>query len=370
MNRIIIIQPAVPKYRRRFFEVLAREIDFTLLYSNESIDFAVSDVAGISCDVVLVKAVNLGGNAVWQDGVVTYAMKADYDQLVISGNPRYASNMLAMLIARLRGKKVIWWGHAISPTSRKHRAWLRFKLMGLADMIMLYYQEELDRLPVHLRARSFGIDNSVDTMDILARSRAVSQTRIVEHRLKTQLGDSPVILTIGRLTKKASVDLILQAFQSVFRNDRLVRLVILGGGPEMEALKSLADDLGIADAVYWVGRIFDEDAIALWMRSANMFVYGGAVGLSIIHAFSYALPAVISGNMSDHNPEALLFKNGKFGVTFEKNNPESLAGAFRNMLADPSASTRMGLAAQSMVRNRLGIERMAKRFARVIVDDY
>ena len=98
------------------------------------------------------------------------------------------------------------------------------------------------------------------------------------------------------------------------------------------------------------------------MKSASAFVYAGAVGLSLIHAFAYGLPAIISSDMNDHNPEALLFRDGECGATFLRDDVDSLADTICRQLGNPDALQAQGARAYVIAHDRLGIDRMAARF--------
>ncbi|EQD32152.1 Glycosyl transferase, group 1 domain protein, partial [mine drainage metagenome] len=67
---------------------------------------------------------------------------------------------------------------------------------------------------------------------------------------------SPYVLSVGALTGRKRVDLLLRAF-ALTDEDR--RLVILGNGPMKDELVQLSCDLGIAQRVTWLDSVSDED---------------------------------------------------------------------------------------------------------------
>jgi len=364
MPKVLIVQPSCPAYRRGFFEALARKLDFLLICSTASADGAKSDIANLACPVELVDVYQLGGRIAWQKGVVKRVLRERPKVLVVNGNPRYVSTVAAIAVARLKGTPVVWWGHAMSSTSRPWRAFLRKRLMHAANRLFLYYPEETELLPASLRARVVGLDNSVDTSNSLRIYDQITASDVEQFRIRQGLGDDPLILTIGRLTKKAGVGLLLEALHKLGAGNSRTRLAVLGGGAGMEPLKARADELGLSDRVFFVGPVYDEAQIGLWMRASKLFVYGGAVGLSLIHAFCYALPAIISRPLTGHMPEALLFKEGAYGATFEQGDAGSLAAVLHEQLAHEDNLQAMGLAAQKLVRQRLSQEKMADNFVR------
>ena len=65
----------------------------------------------------------------------------------------------------------------------------------------------------------------------------------------------------------------------------------------------------------------NEEEISKLYNFCRCFVYPGEVGLSIIHAMSYGLPAIIHNNINHHNPEHAAFTNEVNGLVFDENNP-------------------------------------------------
>ena len=364
--RVVIVQPALPTYRVRLFEEMAEQVPLLLVYSGSSPEGVESVTARLKCEVSVVKETSILGKFFWQRGVLRIVASQKVSKLVVGGNPRYLSSVLALLIARFRRVPVIMWGHAASSTSSGLGSFIRNQLMRFADKILLYYPEEIARLPERLRDRAFGVDNSIDTRRIAAIEHTITEEKIVRHVRRHGLENSPLLITIGRLTSKANVALLISSLSIVKDRGTRAALAVIGEGPERAALEKLAEQLGVSDSIIWVGAVYDEEDISLWMKSAAAFVYGGAVGLSLIHAFAYGLPAIISADMADHNPEALLFRDGITGATFLRGDPNSLADAICERLADPTGLRSQGATAHGIAHERLGIERMASRFLSVL----
>jgi glycosyltransferase involved in cell wall biosynthesis len=75
----------------------------------------------------------------------------------------------------------------------------------------------------------------------------------------------PYVLFVGRLIQRKGLDVLLRAIAGVER--RPVRLVVIGDGPERDALQALASELGLDDRVQWLGRRSNTEA-RLWMAQA------------------------------------------------------------------------------------------------------
>ena len=172
------------------------------------------------------------------------------------------------------------------------------------------------------------------------------------------------ILFIGRLTDKSNINLLLDCLPEMKHK---LQLFIVGTGADVEQLKVKCLKLGVSDQVVWLGPIYDEYKIAPWFLSTDCFVYPGAVGLSMIHAFSYGLPAIVHQEYSRHMPEIAAFEDGVTGYTFKYNSKNdflsTLDKAFeqrKNMLP------KMGLSAYDIVYKSFNVDVMAARFTEII----
>ena len=73
-------------------------------------------------------------------------------------------------------------------------------------------------------------------------------------RQRFSLGaDDYVFGTVGRLSEEKGQDLLLRAFAEVRRSCPGTRLLLVGDGPQEEALRQLAADLGLGEAVLFAG---------------------------------------------------------------------------------------------------------------------
>ncbi len=67
------------------------------------------------------------------------------------------------------------------------------------------------------------------------------------------LRETPTVVYAGRLVPEKGVDILLQAFAKTIKQVPQSRLLIAGDGGEKDNLKILTQNLGIADAVTWLG---------------------------------------------------------------------------------------------------------------------
>ncbi len=111
--------------------------------------------------------------------------------------------------------------------------------------------------------------------------------------------DVPRLLSVGRLGVEKSFDELLRRFQLIHAAKPNAKLVLLGDGPEREHLEHLANNLGLKDAVVFVGYVAPE-AVAGFYHHASLFVFASTsevhpmVGLE---AAACGLPIVARAKM-------------------------------------------------------------------------
>lgn len=88
------------------------------------------------------------------------------------------------------------------------------------------------------------------------------------------------ILVVGRLIHRKGVHLALEAFAQLHENLPQAALVVVGGGPEQQALQTQAGRLGLSDAVHFIG--FDAQPLA-WMQASDVLLVPSlAEGLPLV----------------------------------------------------------------------------------------
>jgi glycosyltransferase involved in cell wall biosynthesis len=152
--------------------------------------------------------------------------------------------------------------------------------------------------------------------------------------------DAPLLLAMGRLHEAKGHDVALEALASLPD----AWLWIAGAGPQEARLKALADALGVASRVRFLG--WRADASSLY-RSADLCVFPSRyepLGNVVIQAWAHGLPIVAAASQGP----AALIRDGEDGLLVPIDDHEALAGAVQRMLDD--AALRAGCAAAGAAR--------------------
>lgn len=152
-------------------------------------------------------------------------------------------------------------------------------------------------------------------------------------RAKYGLIGRRIVVTVSRIRKDEGYKghaTMIRAMASVRASCPDALYLVVGDGDARPGLEALAGTLGVSDAVRFVGRVDDEELLAIY-RSAHVFAMpstGEGFGIVFLEAAATGLP-VIAGN-SDGSVDALA--DGTLGTLIDPRSVESVAQAIRAAL--------------------------------------
>ena len=152
----------------------------------------------------------------------------------------------------------------------------------------------------------------------------------------------PIIGCVGRLAPEKGVDTLIRSLPEVFRAHPEVRVVIVGDGPERSALEALAQSLGLAGRVHFLGEQPDAAALMTAMQVVAAPSRTENFSLTIAEAMAAARP-LVACNVGGI-PE--MVEDGVTGFLIPPDNPNALARRLADVLADPPRAGAMGAAGQ------------------------
>jgi glycosyltransferase involved in cell wall biosynthesis len=146
------------------------------------------------------------------------------------------------------------------------------------------------------------------------------------------------LLSVGRLVHQKAIDVVLRALALLPQN---IKLIVAGDGPDKAALVKLANELGIAARVAFVGQV-DRTTTAKYRKACDIFVLPSrseGQSISLVSAMLSGIPIVATqvGGIADFLFDAK--KNpGKqpTGFAVDPDSPEQIAKTVEYMLANPA----------------------------------
>ena len=177
--------------------------------------------------------------------------------------------------------------------------------------------------------------------------------------------DDVVILMAGRLVEKKGMADGLRAVAPCGPGASGPRVRIAGEGPERKALESLAERLGIAARVAFLGAI-GRDELIREMAAAHVFMLpcrtaadGEKEGIpnAIKEAQAAGLPVISTRHAGI--PECV--ENERSGLLTDEGDVDAMAAALDRLLADPGARAAMGRRGRAIVEERYDIRTLVPR---------
>lgn len=279
----------------------------------------------------------------------------------------WMSGWVACELARTWGAPVVQIFHATgktkqreqgaADTSPRQRIAVELDVVRRADALIAQCPEEERELVEDYTAapdKVAVIPSAVDT----TRFRPEDKT---EARRRLGLPpNEPVVVYVGRMLPRKDVRNAVRALAELKRRpgagEPLPLLLLVGGEtrepdetatPEIGALRRLADDLGVADRVRFLGRRQPDEL--RWCYAAGDIAvttpWYEPFGLTPLEAMACGRPVVGSavGGI------AFTVADGETGLLVPPRDPAALADALRRLLADPARRERMGRAARDRV---------------------
>jgi len=172
----------------------------------------------------------------------------------------------------------------------------------------------------------------------------------------------PVLVFLGRIVSTKGLLLLLEAARRLLQQNRPIELKIVGDGPERAALEKLAEEWKLATQVRFLGRLPDSQIAGLLVTADLLVVpsLGGEVfGMVIAENMLRGIPILAS------DLGAFVEVLGDAGRTFKTGDSVDLARQIVQLLDDPAASQRLGIAAHQRARDFFALSRMIEGHAQI-----
>jgi len=180
--------------------------------------------------------------------------------------------------------------------------------------------------------------------------------------------DDKVIISVGRLAEEKNWVTLLQAFAIAQKAQPNIRLVLLGDGPQADALRQLVGELGVADRVMFTGKVPFTD-VPNYLKAADIFAFASITetqGIVTLEAMAAGLPSVAV----DASGTRDILENGKQGFLVQ-NDANDLANGIIKLVENSSLMNNFKSAALRTSRaydNKRLARKMLKAYEQAIQD--
>ncbi len=268
-------------------------------------------------------------------------------------------NKLGLAARLARIPRIIVTEHSEAQLRESSAGRLRLRLnWRLAHLITVIHEGIKHYLVEELgvpERRIVVIPNGIDTTDWHAADRA-------ERRAALGLGTEFTFAFVGRLVEIKNVTGLIAAYLAACgRSPRPMRLLVVGGGPEMERCRALLAAHPFGSTVILAGEQSDTRP---FLAAADAFVLNSrseGVPRALLEAMAMGLPCIATavGGI----PELVSDR----GWLTRPDDPESLVSALLEAVSDPAASRGRGAAGRSFVTSRYDMASVVARYQETLL---
>lgn len=170
-------------------------------------------------------------------------------------------------------------------------------------------------------------------------------------RSANRLGDAPAVISLRNFEPVYDIPTLLKAVPGVLVRYPDTRFMLVGRGSLEGQLKALADQLGIAESVRFVGFV-PNDQLPATLCSLDVYVStslsDAGIAASTAEAMACGLPAVIT----DSGENGRWIADGSNGFLVPVSQPEVLAERLIQVIGDADLRRRVGRAGRATIQER------------------
>lgn len=176
---------------------------------------------------------------------------------------------------------------------------------------------------------------------------------------------SRYVLCVGRHTQKKGIDKVVRAWARIESAHPDVRLVQVGAGELTSALQGLAEELGIAHRIEWLGGRPHHEVLELMQHACTFFLpsetaeSGDSEALGIVFNEASACGVPVVSTQHGGIPEAI--RHGVTGWLAPEGDVERLADYLGRLLSRPEEAAAMGRQGRAWVQERFDIKLQTSR---------
>lgn len=287
-----------------------------------------------------------------------------YDVLLLTNDVLAPDIWLCCLLAPLLGVPVCIWGQGLSRPPSRMRTALRYALTRLAKAAVFYSEGGKDYwirqgIPAN---KLFVAYNALDTDRQIRIRDSLTPDVMREFLAEHELGDRTVVTYLGRLIAVKKPSIFVDAVARAVEQDPRLVGILIGDGPQRAELEQRAIEKGVANAIRFVGELYDEALIARYLTASTAVVLPAAAGLAIQHAGVYGSPLIL-GDVPDHHlPEQEIVVEEQTGLWCPDGDVEAFAAAMLRLGRDRSFRDRLSANVRREIDEKYNVARMAQGF--------
>jgi len=283
-------------------------------------------------------------------------------------------------IARRTGLPIVYevralWEDAAVDHGTTREGGLRYRLSRMLDTYAMRRVDCVAAICEPLRQEIVGRGISSDKVAVVPncvdRSLLVdSSAQNPESELRAKFGikNQVVLGFIGSFYSYEGLDLLLRAAQRLRQSDANFLILLVGGGPEEDHLRSLSSELGLRDCVYFAGRVHHSE-VPRYYRLMDLLVFPRkrmrltelVTPLKPLEAMAQMKP-VLASDVGGHKE---LIRDGETGCPFPADDVVAFAASLAQIIADPSRRSLLAVKGRQYVERDRTWDRLCDRYQEI-----
>ncbi len=335
MKKTIYISNIFPLYRRSLWEKLILNNSFDLdIYFSDYNPMGIKNINTTSLDskiqIHLKKIKNIwffNRIIIWQKGVIKLAALDTYDNIMFLGEFQILSTWIAILIAKVRGKKILLWSHGLYGNESYLKKKVRVLFYSFAQ-INIVYENRAKQILINEGFKS-------ENIEVIYNSLNFDKQNLIYSKLENGENVNPInffsnkslqtIFFVGRITPQKKINQLIDCLGLL--NNKVIKynLLIIGDGSILNKLKNEYNNFIESGWLHFYGATYDENELGNLIFHSDLCVSPGNIGLTAIHSLTYGTSVASHSNFRNQMPEVEIIKEGINGFMFKENNIEDLA---------------------------------------------
>jgi glycosyltransferase involved in cell wall biosynthesis len=174
--------------------------------------------------------------------------------------------------------------------------------------------------------------------------------------------DAPVVGILAALRPEKNHELFLAGAKEIREAVPAAQFIVVGDGPKRAELEQLATELGIADAVHFVGSRSDVPALLAACDVVALTSHNEASPVSILEALACGVP-VVASNVGSVQETVV---DGETGRLFPAGDRAAFVNATVDLLKSPADRERLCAEGRRRVEARWSLDAMVRGYEQLI----
>jgi N-acetyl-alpha-D-glucosaminyl L-malate synthase BshA len=204
---------------------------------------------------------------------------------------------------------------------------------------------------------AFKIDKPIRVVHNFVDCNEFRPARDLSVRQRYATGDEKLLVHVSNFRKVKNIPVVIDVFSKVTESTPC-RLLLIGDGPEREAIERMVDERDLCPHVEFLG---DREFIADILPAGDVFLLPSeheSFGLAALEAMSCGLPVVTSNIGGLHE----VVEDGETGFLFDPHDADGMSSIVTELLGDDARRKGIGLKARARAKRDFGKDK--------IIDEY